>query len=199
MGNRFKFFILICLAVSALGVFYLLKPRPQPEIVKYPAPEAAANPKLGTTVTSPDGKWAVTMKEEKGKETVSYRFFVTGPDVSNKELFAKALPVGSSMSIPANTFSPDDKYLFLKETGLGETSYLVFKTSGDVMSADEQNVDFAPLFTAKHENYKITEATGWGGMNLIVFNTDKASGGVGPSFWYEVPSGAFIQLSNRFN
>lgn len=201
MGNRFKFIILACLALSAISIFYLLRPKApsQPEVVKYPAPEAKANLKVQSMVSSPDGKWILTVKEDKSKDSVSFRFEITGPDISRKEIFSKLLPVGSTLSIPANTFSPDDKYFFLKETGANGTSYLVFTTSGEPIAEDVQNFEFAGMFAQKHENYKITDATGWGGVNLIVFNTDKAAGGAGPSFWFEVPSTAFIQLSNRFN
>jgi len=201
MGKQFKFIVLICLAISAVSIFYIWRsqPREAQETSKFPPPEAAANPEKENMVTSPDGKWKINLKTEKGKEAETFRFFITGPEVANKEIFVKTVATGSSISIPANTFSPDDKYFFLKETTQGGVSYTVFTTSGDPMREGVQNVDFVPLFTTKHENYKITDATGWGGMNLIVFNTDKAEGGMGPSFWYEVPSGAFILLNNRFN
>ncbi|HKC05044.1 MAG TPA: hypothetical protein VKC54_04200 [Patescibacteria group bacterium] len=201
MGKQFKLIVLVCLAISAVSIFYILNAgnkTPQ-ETPKYPLPEAAAKPEPENSVTSPDGKWTIAMKTEKGKENTSFRFAVTGPEASNKEIFVKTLAKGESLSIPLNTFSPDDKYLFLKQTGVNGASYFVFTTEGVSVGKDVQNADFASLFSAKHENYKITDVTGWGGMHLIVFNTDKVSGGTGPSFWYEVPSGAFIQLNNRFN
>ena len=48
-------------------------------------------------------------------------------------------------------------------------------------------------------DYNIDEATGWGGLSLIVINTKKVNGGEGPSFWVDVPSGKFTQLSSHFN
>lgn len=201
MGKLFKFIILACLAVSVLSIFYIFRlPEPLPEEApKYFLPEVAASVEKTAATTSPDGKWVLTMKSEKGKESESFRFLISGPDVSSKEIFTKTLAPGSSLSVPANTFSPDDKYFFLKEvTPLG-TGYLVFTTSGGPIRGGSQSLDFAPLFSAKYGNYEITDATGWGGVNLIVFNTDKIGGGPGPSFWFEVPSGAFIQLANRFD
>jgi hypothetical protein len=98
-----------------------------------------------------------------------------------------------------NTVSPDNKYFFIKETVPGKTLYLVFSADGKPITKESHYVEFAEKFSARYPDLKITEATGWGGMNLIVFNTDKADGGSGPSFWFEVPNGSFIQLSNRFN
>ena len=60
-------------------------------------------------------------------------------------------------------------------------------------------IEFAELFESKYPEYKITAVTGWGGLNLIVINTDKIDGGTGPSFWFDLSGHSFIRLSNRFN
>src|SRR3972149_5869304 len=57
-------------------------------------------------------------------------------------------------------------------------------TSGEPLSQDSETIEFAELFETKYPDYKITAVTGWGGINLIVFNTDKINGGTGPSFWF---------------
>jgi len=140
------------------------------------------------------------MKEQRGKDSNTYGFAVTNTqNNTQKEIYSVNLPSGDTLSIPLNTFSPDDKYVFLKQTGTDGLSYFALTVSGEPITKDSQTADFSSQFAAKYQNYKITDATGWGGMNLIVFNTDKSTGGQGPSFWYDVPSHSIIQLSTRFN
>lgn len=189
--------ILVCLVVSAVSVFYILKANQKNVSVNtqrpsYAPPVADASQIASNIVEAADGKKQLMVKEVKNKEGVTYTFTVlTVADGSSKEVFRKTVPVGTTLSIPANTFSPDDKYFFLKETSPTGDDYFV--------PLEDQILDLSALFPEKHPKYKITDVTGWGGMNLIVFNTDKVEGGTGPSFWFEVPSKAFIQLNNRFN
>lgn len=205
MGKRLSIIILVILAVSAAGLGSVILTRGKAEKIQnkppsYAPPVAQASASQETTVGSPDGKLSLTMKQVKGKEDVTYVFFVTNStDDSQKEIFRKTSPVGTTMSIPGNTFSPDDKYVFLKESNSLGTRYLVLSVSGTPLTKDGSTLEISSLFAAKYPDLKITDVTGWGGVNLIIFNTDKAEGGTGPSFWFEVPSGGFIQLSNRFN
>jgi hypothetical protein len=87
----------------------------------------------------------------------------------------------------------------LKETNSAQTSYFVLTTSGAPVTKDAQTLDILSLFTAKYPNYTITDATGWAGPTLVVINTNKSDGGIGPSFWFDAGSQSFIQLSTRFN
>ena len=204
MDKHPKLIGLICLLISAVSVFFVLSSLRQKQDVSqkpsYPPPMAIANQAYSSVVGSPDGKWNLTMKEVKNKEGKTYTFSIVDESNGNsKEIYTKTVSTEATMSIPLNTFSPDDKYVFVKEVGPTDTSYFVMTTTGVEIAKDTQTFEIVSLFAEKHPNYKIIDATGWGGMNLIVFNTDKVSGGIGPSFWFEVPSKSFIQLSNRFN
>jgi len=173
---------------------------PNSQGTSYTPPVARADASQETTVRSPDGKWALKMKEEKGKENVIYVFSIlSSSDGSQKEIFRKTVSTTSTMSIPVNTFSPDDKYIFLKEMGVGGAGYLVFSVSGAPLVKDTLTVEISGLFADKYPDYKITDVTGWGGVNLIVINTDKSDGSLGSSFWFDVASRSFIKLSTRFN
>jgi hypothetical protein len=150
----------------------------------------AQEPKL-TTVGSPDGKMSLAMKEE-GDDSVLYTFLLKDEGTGLvKQIFTKTASVGATLTIPFNTFSPDNKYVFLKETYGGKNSY--------ILPLNGEEINFSDLFANKYEDFLITDVTGWGGINLIVINTDKVDGGVGPSFWFDVTSKSFIRLSNRFN
>lgn len=201
MEKRPSIIILACLVISAVSVLFILSSRgQQPKEISYAPPLAKADPSRESTVASSDGKRTLKMKEEKGKEGVTYTFWViNSADNSQKEVFRKNVPLNTTFAIPANTFSPDGKYVFLKETAPEGTSYPVLSALGTPLTKDGSTLEIVGLFAGKYPNYKITDVTGWGGVGLIVFNTDKSEGGIGPSFWFEIPSGGFIQLSTRFN
>src|SRR6185369_13471159 len=175
---RSKIIIVVCLVVSGFSVFYILKANQKDngsQRPSYAPPVAVADSPVSTTVDSPDGKKKLTVKEEKGKETKTYTFSVL--DVStnvSKVVFAKTVPTNTTLSIPFNAFSPDDKYVFLKDVSGGETTYFV--------PLEGETLDILNMFAEKHPEYKVTDVTGWGGMTLIVVNTDKKDGGQGPSF-----------------
>ena len=198
-----KFIVLICLVISIVSIVLIMRGRDQessPSVTRPHTPLIAkAEPPGETTVGSPDGKMTLKMQENKGREGVTYIFWILAADGSTKEVFRKTLPPVSSLSIPFNTFSPDNKYFFLKQNDPGGASYFALSTSEIPITKDSPTLDIGSLFTAKYPNYKISDMTGWGGLTLIVINTDKAEGGEGPSFWFDVSSGSFIQLSSRFN
>jgi hypothetical protein len=161
-------------------------PSPQAEI---PPVEASQL----TSVDSPDGTQTISMKTSKESGMTTYSFTNGG-----KEIFTDTVDPSISFSIPENTFSPDNKYVFLKETGGGGSSFFALTASGDSSTQNNQTANITSLFAAKYPNLKIQDTTGWGGINLIVFNTLNTDGSRGPSFWFEMPSHAIIQLANRF-
>ncbi|HET7098680.1 MAG TPA: hypothetical protein VFI61_00360 [Patescibacteria group bacterium] len=207
MGKHVKLTLLILLLViagSVFSIFYSLKNQPQnvpiSQTSKYPLPVVNAGTTQTSTVVAPDGKWKLTMEEKKNKEGATYTFsLVDELSNSSKKIFTKTVPVGTTMALPLNTFSPDDKYFFIKETDSIQTRYFVLLASGQPIFNDSQTVEISELFMAKYEEYKITDITGWGGMNLLVVNVDKKEGGTGPSFWFDITNKSFIRLNDRFN
>ncbi|HKB88864.1 MAG TPA: hypothetical protein VKC53_04450 [Patescibacteria group bacterium] len=200
--HQSRIIILACLLISGAIVFFASHPRGEVQTVgpiRTNQPIAIAKADDPARVVASDGKMSLTMREEKGKETTTYTFVAKNESIgSENQIYSKTVPLGTVFSIPLNTFSPDDKYLFLKETSASGDTYLAMTSSGALIK-DAQTLDISSLFTAKYDSYKITDVTGWGGMTLIVVNTDKTDGGVGPSFWFDVTSKGFIRLSNRFN
>ncbi len=206
MEKHLKLLLLFFVVAGATGGLLLVKINQKGPVI----PDGIAyNPAFPLTtqaapqtssVGTPDGSHTLTLKEEKGKSATTYTLLITSQkDNSQKQIFAKTLEEGSSISIPFNTFSPDDAYVFFKETGKNGTSYTVLKSSGEPLTRENSVINFSDLFRAKYPDYKITEATGWASPTLIIINTDKPDGTPGPSFWFEVPTQAIIQLSTRFN
>jgi hypothetical protein len=195
--HRFKLLAFVFVLIAAAGVVFLSQKMQKTESESFtPAiAEAEEKPQL-TSVSSPDGKMVLTMKKEKVENGTKFSFSLEESESGiNYDLYARTVLTEGSFSVPANTFSPDNKYVFLKEETVGKVNYIVFS----IDQSPDFPIVFSDLFNEKYDGYTITDATGWGGVNLIVFNTDKVEGGTGPSFWFEVPSKAFIQLSNRFD
>ena len=146
-----------------------------------------------TAVDSPDGKLTLTMLEQKNKDTTAYIFSVAG-----KQIFSQTVGAGQTFFIPHNTWSPDYKYVFLKEGSPTQSRYFVLTSSGASITKDSQTLEIAELFAKKYPDYKITDVTGWAAPTLIIVNSAKADSTQGPSFWFEIPSGGFTQLSSHF-
>ena len=138
--------------------------------------EPSPSPEQTLAGISSDGKINLEMKQEKGASAITWTLTAKQGEEAASTIWWQTLAAETTISIPLNTVSPDNKYMFLKQTGPDKTRYLVLTTSGKPLKSGAQTVEFAELFEAKYPEYKITEATGWGGMNLIVFNTDKAKG-----------------------
>lgn len=197
----FKFLALIILAVGAIGAVVVFRPKARTSQNPPNLPELFAatiptpTPSSIAVFDSPDGSRSLTMRHQKNSDgSVTYTFSVSGADI-----FTKPVDSSTTFSIPYNTWSPDNKYLFLKESGKDTTSYIVLTSNGTPIKPDFQTIEVTELFVKKYTDYKITDVTGWGDPTLLIVNTDKVSGGQGPSFWLDLTNLSFIQLSDRFN
>lgn len=149
---------------------------------------------------SPDGTKKVIMKTTQDRDgTKIYDFFVSDENVSNeKHIFTKTLDSLSSMSIPFNTWSPDDKYFFIQGNISGSKNVLVFSAMGVPFAEKEPYLEAVNLFNQKNTGNNFDEATGWASETLIIINTKKQDNTKGQSYWFEIPSKAIIPLSTEF-
>lgn len=191
-------FIVLLVTTAAIAV-YALWQRPGkyesyiPNLPATPIPTTVPDPRKEITVTSPNGEATLGMIEEKLNSLVKYTFTVDG-----EKIFTKTASDGAEITIPFNTFSPDNRYILLKEKLGSSSKFFVIPASPETTNESDKSY-FTDLFTEKYPEYEISDVTGWGGINLVIINTQKSDGTTGPSFWYEVPSGRFIKLSNIFN
>ncbi len=149
-------------------------------------------------IHSPDGKMTLIIETVKENEKSTYSFFVAEVPIGNRKLvFEKTLSVGSLMQASPNAWSPDNKYFFIKEKNSGSMNYFVFKQSGEAFGDEQAYIDVAPLFVAKNTGHELTDVTGWDSPTLLHLFTKTDSGERGPSYWFEVPSGAIIQLATH--
>ena len=104
-----------------------------------------------------------------------------------------------NLSIPYNAWSPDNKYVFLKESTPTINNYYVFASSGNPLYPDKQYINIQELFSEQVPDFAITDVTGWADSVLVVVNTVSKKQGQKVSFWFDVSSQSFIRLSTYFD
>jgi len=164
-------------------------------------PAEAISPQVSVaSQISPDGTKKVIMKiTENSDGTKTYDFSTSDENGTNKQyIFTKTLDSLSNMSVPFNTWSPDDKYFFIRESIAGNKGILVFNGSGISFADAESYLEAVDIFNQKNTGNNFDEATGWASETLIIINTKKQDGSKGFSYWFEIPSKAIIPLSTEF-
>lgn len=175
-----------------------------------PLAKPASLPKTETaSQISSDGGKELTMKTTYNQDNTQTYTFFTGDESLDQEqtVFSKTLDNTKSMLIPFNTWSPDNKYFFIQEqikakSDLAKdgsvTGVYAFKALGEPFTNEEKYLDVTDLFIKRNTGNNFTRATGWASETLIVINTTKPDNTKGPSYWFEVPGKAILQLSTEF-
>lgn len=199
--------LIFCLILALIGVlivmnFYIAKPGSVnsgggSQVIPQSFADITPGPKT-TTILAPNGKMNLIVKEEKTKDGTVDTFYSQTDSSGQVQIYTETLAAGTTISVPYNTFSPDNKYIFLKKTTPTGVSYFVLKTDGTAFKNSEQSIDFVSLFNSKYPDATASDVTGWGGMTLIVINHNNPDGTVKNSFWYDVASNSIIPLSTKF-
>ncbi|MEX2007846.1 MAG: hypothetical protein WD992_03670 [Candidatus Levyibacteriota bacterium] len=164
----------------------------EPLAAPMPAPtEAPLNITTSTEVRSPNGSMTLTMKETKKSDgTILYSFLASNDKTDNLEIYSKTLTRGK-MSVPANSWSPDNKHLFIVENDGISDNYLIFKATGEAFADGSTYIDFKSHYNKKMTEYALKDVTGWDAPDLLHVRTS------GPSYWLELGSNAFYRLVQR--
>lgn len=165
----------------------------QDQILK-PYPSPAQQP----AVHSGDGTVQLIMRKTDQKDgSILYSFFTTNSSGKiEKTLFTKNIPTSDTMIIPANAWSPDNKYVFLRENNANSFNIFVFKASGETFAGKEQYLDLTALFEKRNLPYNVADVTGWDSETLLhVHTVAKETNKRGPSYWFDVTDRAFLQLA----
>jgi len=169
-------------------------------IATTPSPTITPADKIRTSVMdSPEGTKSLTLKKQESKGQTSYTLFVSPKSGEQKQqIFLREKSDSGDLSIPYNTWSPDNIYVFLKETTPLANNYFVIQSSGDSFPNNLPYLSVQELFKEKVPKYVIEDITGWGGVNLLLINTKSIENDNKVSFWLDVPSQTFIQLGTYF-
>lgn len=148
---------------------------------------------------SADGEVNAILEEKpSGESSTSYSLYSCDMKCSNKTLlFQQTLQSGEKLELPFNAWSPDNKYVFIVKKSSAGKSYLVFKASGEAFSDSAPFIDVSTIFAEKQPTLILKDVTGWDSETLLHVFTNSQDGSNGPSFWFEVPSGALIQLGSH--
>lgn len=160
----------------------------------------APAPKVETSSQeSPDGTKILTMTVTTKDTSKTYAFTTSDAANTNQQsIYSITLSGKESMSVPFNTWSPDNKYVFLIHNTTTGSEALVMKDNAQPFAEGEQYFNVTTLFTAKNTGNTYQETTGWASETLLIVNTTLQNGSKGSSYWFEVPSKAIIQLSTEF-
>lgn len=152
------------------------------------------------SILAPDGSMTLIVENKRsGEDTINQKFSIMSEDDQTVEIYSFDSLKDQLVSVPYNTFSPDNKFIFLKTITPSGNEYIVMRTDGKFILEESKTVAVIESFNQKFQNLVVTDVTGWGGKNLIVVNTDLKEQGVGPSFWFDVSNLSFIRLASRFN
>ncbi len=201
-----RFIILFFLIVGLSGVFFGVQAyykgfsydptliRPIIDPFPPPTPQLAMPVVKKSTVTSPDGIMESAMQTTQKETSVDYLLTSRALSSEKSKTIFRTQGEKDEFSLPQNSWSPDNKYLFITQVQGASVSALVFKASGESFTNGDQYIDVLPLFTKRDSGYAISDITGWDSETLLHILTKKGSE-IGPSFWFEVPSNAFYQLA----
>lgn len=177
---------------------------PMPTPTNAPLPTNVPSPKpsiqFNSAVTSisqdsSDGTNTVTVTSSanaNGNQTYSVSIN-NGPAI-----FSKTLTSGNSISIPYNTWSPDNNYFFLQENSGNQTQVMVFNGNGQPFSNGGEYLDLTSVFAQDVSPTAFLKATGWASNNLIIIETQNADGSEGTSYWFGVPDESVTPLATQF-
>lgn len=166
-----------------------------------PFPTEMFVPKESTvSEISSDATRKVILKTIKNKDKTKTVTLSTQDEKENSEqiIFIKTIGEDVSIILPYNTWSPDNKYFFIQEKTSVSNEIMVFKAKGEPFDSGDTYLDLTGLFRDKATGNNFSEATGWASETLIIVNTTTQDSVKGPSYWFEVPSKAIIQLSTVF-
>lgn len=165
-------------------------------------PPVRSNPIRPTPKTTDKGvhtvdgtRELIIERESASGNSAMYSVFVADVDGSNKKLiFTKTVAAGITITIPPNSWSPDNKYVFLEENATDGIHALVLKADGTAWNGGVQYLDAKVMFEEKVKRVTYDRATGWASPTLIIITTKNPDNTKGPSFWFEIGSNAFLQL-----
>ncbi len=184
------------------GAFFLLKDQRtgSHNVVIMPHLTPPLATPVATPWISPDGSKTLVMKTTIGADArKTYSFSVQeSPSLGEHLVYSKTLDVGDEMSIPFNSWSPNNQYFFIQEKGKDGEHILVLKASGASFPDGNIFIDVNSAYVEKKIPYAFEQVTGWAAPTLLVVNTKSPTSSAPISFWFDISKKSFIRLSTSF-
>lgn len=189
-------FVSLGTAMFVVGRQYSSQPVPPVNNQVNAASEATPNEAVRTAqVKSGDGRMLLAMKSQKVSDGENYSFRALDTSTNTEaEIFQKTVGSGVTLAIPFNSWSPDNKQLFVQENNPDGEDYFVFKADGSSFRDGAKFLDVGSYWNKAKYNYQIKTVSGWAAPDLLVVYVTKNDGTDGPSFWFVVSSRQFLPL-----
>lgn len=206
--HLFKAFLLFLLIVSLAGLVVY-----QTHVLTAPVVQATNVADIDATgapngtpkapiqrkkIVSSDRSKALYIRSTKQLDSQTlYELFISDTQGANaRVLLTKVLGSTRYLEIPINSWSPEDNYIFVQVIGHGTVdTAIVLTPTGKPFDGGEMYIDIAELWKLKNMEFSFRKVTGWASPTLLILYTSKADGYPGPAYWFEVPTGNFIQLA----
>jgi hypothetical protein len=197
-------FFLIAVVIIFIGLLKITRPAKTEKIISQssflssppPAALSESTQSESEEVHSGDGAKTLIKKTAVQGTDIVYTFTVANlenQDRDEKIIFSTALKQNEVITIPSNSWTPDNKYIFLQKTDyiVGYKNFLVFKASGEKFANEEQYLDVGKNFQEKKINYLLKDATGWASPIYLNITTVDQNNKKGPSYWFDIQSQNF--------
>lgn len=157
----------------------------------------AAVPEETVVNDAGQNKFNLTMLKHKNQdETTTYSFHVINLETKvDFSLYEEQVGMGTSFETPFNSWSPDDKQLFIQRNSGGESNYYVFNADGSSFKDGQKFLNVKDYWSEKNK-FRIKTITGWAAKDLLVVKTLTDDGRDGPSYWFVISSRKFMQLAH---
>lgn len=208
---KINFLIFLCASIIVGTVFGIYANRKEDVRLAFRLPVTASyqeslptissqSKSITTSQISPDGSHNLIMIVTNNYNMTKTYIFTSSETADNekKQILKINLTAADDMNIPFNTWSPDNKYVFIEHNTASGSSALVMKKDGNTFTDDGQYLDVKKIFSASNKEFVYQKATGWASETLLIVNSIRLDGSKGPSFWFEVPSKQIIQLYTEF-
>lgn len=212
MGKTLQFDAILFLLIGAVAGLFLVtyvKSQPtqfqsnadfslqttQPTIT--PTPTVTFEPTTTTTSQiSSDGTHQVVLKTTTNQDQSKTYEVSTSND--GPVIYTKTLDPTENISLPFNSWEPQNRYFYIQENLDSGPNVLVFNADGSAFGDGQPYRDLTDAYTNYGSSYTYDAATGWAGYDVLVINTKASDGTQGTSYWYELPYGSIIPLATKF-
>ncbi|HWA52127.1 MAG TPA: hypothetical protein VG895_03680 [Patescibacteria group bacterium] len=177
MGKQISKILILTIMITSIGAIalYIKDFQSSKVLADVSLPSSPAPIIITTSMISPDGNATLTMTQNKNIYIFS----------SDKLNFTKVS--SGKFSIPFNTWSIDDKHVFIREdTGSIINFYL-----------EPQDLNITQKFSEKFPTYTLQDVTGWASAIYLIVNANTGTKDV--SYWFDITTNNFIPLATRFN
>src|SRR5260221_5733586 len=162
LGGLLAFVLILAVLYTKTTVPSLLPPtlvHSVSAVIPQGAPPVTPTPQV-SRVTSSDGTMQLSMQTQNNTKATTYSFFTSDATGNTKKLiFQKSVATSGSMSLPANSWSTDNAYVFIAEKDTDGQHVLVLKASGELFANGQQFLDVVNQFNQKQIPHVLSEVT----------------------------------------